>query len=142
MKLGNPRVALPLMLLGVATFLSCSRPTVRLEEGPREYVDTDYETVLRHWTRTMQLIKVSELDNVLTVSATFESWDFRWAYVVRYAEDYRLTIDQRLAVLERSLAETRENHHFYVALYAQKYEMERFDRAGSGLDCPADRRRG
>ena len=122
MKLGIPRVALPLVLLGVAVFLSCSRPTVRLEEGPREYVSTDYETVLRHWTRTMQLIKVSELDNVLTVNATFESWDFRWAYVVRYAEDYRLTIDQRLSVLERSLAETRESHHFYVALYAQKYK--------------------
>jgi hypothetical protein len=45
---------------------------------------------------------------VLTVTATYESWDFRWAYTVRYAEDYRLTIDQRHALLERSLAETRD----------------------------------
>lgn len=101
-----------------ALALGCSRPTVRLEEGPREYVPTDYETVLRYWTRTMQLIKVSEMDNVLTVTATYEAWDFRWAYVVRYAEDYRLTIDQRHALLERSLADTHEAHQFYVALYA------------------------
>ncbi len=58
------------------------------------------------------------MDNVLTVTATYESWDFRWAYAIRYAEDYRLTVDQRHALLERSLAETREAHEFYVALYA------------------------
>jgi hypothetical protein len=95
---------------------------VRLEEGPREYVSTDYETVLRNWTRNKQLLKVSELDNVLTVTATYESWDFRWAYVVRYGEDYRLSVEQRRALLERSLGETREVHQFYVALYAQKHK--------------------
>jgi hypothetical protein len=92
-----------------------------MEEGPREYVATDYEQVLRKWTRSDQLIKMSEPDNVLTVTATYESWDFRWAYVVRYAEDYRLTVDQRRALLERSLAETRREHQFYMALYAQKW---------------------
>jgi hypothetical protein len=100
----------------------CAQQTVRLEEGPREYVATDYETVLRYWTRHKQLLKVSELDNVLTVTATYESWDFRWAYVVRYGEDYRLSVEQRRALLERSLGETREFHQFYVALYAQKYK--------------------
>ena len=64
----------------------------------------------------------NELDNVLTVTATYESWDFRWAYVVRYAEDYRLTVDQRRTLLERSLAESHERHEFYVALYAQRYK--------------------
>jgi hypothetical protein len=62
------------------------------------------------------------MDNVLTVTATYESWDFRWAYAVRYSEDYRLTIAQRHALLERSLAETRNRHEFYVALYAEKHK--------------------
>jgi hypothetical protein len=65
-------------------------------------------------------LSVRETDNVLTVTATYESWDFRWAYVVRYAEDYRLTVDQRSALLERSLNESRSDHEFYVALYAQR----------------------
>lgn len=82
---------------------------------------TDYETVLRDWTRSERLFVMSELDELLTVTATFESWDFRWAYVVRYAEDYRLTVDQRRALLERSLAEAREAHQFYVALYGTKH---------------------
>jgi hypothetical protein len=93
-----------------------------LAEGPREYIATDYETVLREWTRSAELITVNRMDNVLTVTATYESWDFRWAYVVRYAEDYRLTVDQRRALLERSLAETRDKHEFYVALYADRHK--------------------
>jgi hypothetical protein len=114
--------ALPAAIaLGLFTF-GCSTPKVQLDEGPREYVATDYEMVLKNWTRNKQFTNVNVMDNVLTVTATYESWDFRWAYVVRYAEDYRLTIDQRHSLLERSLAEVREGHQFYVSLYAQKYK--------------------
>ena len=101
---------------------ACRTPSVVMGEGPREYVASDYETVLKGWTRSEQLTTVNAMDNVLTVTATYESWDFRWAYAVRYAEDYRLTVDQRHALLERSLAETREAHEFYVALYAEKHK--------------------
>lgn len=117
--IGPIRVGLLLALLASA---GCARRTVRLAEGPREYAPTDYEVVLDHWTRSEDLIVVSEADNVLTVTATYESWDFRWAYTVRYADDYRLTVDQRRALLERSLSETRRTHTFYLALYAQRHK--------------------
>ena len=107
------------VLLG---FLACSTPKVALDSGPREYVGTDYEAVLDRWTRSTQLTKVSEMDNVLTATATYESWDFRWAYVVRYSEDYRLTVAQRRVLLERALSQTANQHQFYLALYAQHYE--------------------
>jgi hypothetical protein len=103
--------------LASAALGGCASNIVTLREGPREYVATDYENVLRAWTRTERLIALSELDNFLTVTATFESWDFRWAYVVRYVEDYRLTIEQRKRLLEKTLDETRQHHQFYVALY-------------------------
>lgn len=96
---------------------ACAPTTVSLAGGPREYVAADYETVLRKWTRTGNLIALSELDDLLTVTATFESYDFRWAYVVRYAQDYRLTVEQRRQLLEGTLDETRHRHQFYVALY-------------------------
>jgi hypothetical protein len=95
----------------------CATQTVSLNEGSREYVATDYEDILRHWTRTEQLISFSELDNFLTATATFESWDFRWAYVVRYVQDYRLTIEQRKKLLEKTLEETRLRHQFFIAIY-------------------------
>ncbi|HEY6725941.1 MAG TPA: hypothetical protein VI197_18030 [Polyangiaceae bacterium] len=111
-----------LVPLTACAVIACASPKVQLNEGPREYVGTDYEDVLKRWTRTAQLTKVDEMDNVFTATATYESWDFRWAYVVRYADDYRLTIDQRQVLLERALSQTREAHQFYLAVYAQHYE--------------------
>jgi hypothetical protein len=110
-------IARILAALTLATALvACAAPKVSLREGPREYVAQDYENVLGQWTRTEHLLSISELDNLLTATATFESWDFRWAYVVRYAQDYRLTLDQRQKLLEKTLDETRDSHHFFVAI--------------------------
>lgn len=109
------------LVLGLA-LTGCGAPKVSLAEGPREYVPTDYERVLNRWTRMEQLFVATELDDVLTVTATYESWDFRWAYVVRYAEDYRLTVDQRSALFDRSLSEVDHFHQFYLALYAQRHQ--------------------
>src|ERR1041384_7748532 len=115
------RLAFVAVLLGLLS-LSCATPKVKLDEGPREYVATDYDTARKAWTRNKQFTNVQVMDNVLSVTATYESWDFRWAYVVRYAEDYRLTVDQRHSLLERSLAEARDGHQFYVALYTQRHK--------------------
>jgi len=100
--------------------VGCADPTVSVAHGPREYVAADYPGVLNRWTRSKSLLSLSDLDDLLTVTATYEAWDFRWAYVVKYAEDYRLTIDQRRTLLDSSLAETRDVHRFYVALYGTK----------------------
>jgi hypothetical protein len=116
----------------VAFGTGCSTTTVSLSEGPREYVATDYDNVLGRWTRTERLFVFSELENYLTATATFESWDFRWAYVARYVQDYRLTIDQRKKLLETYLDETRQKHMFFVALYGgeRKYnDLTKLDSA-------------
>ena len=122
-KRGNPGVREGAgLLLGALVAVSlassgCGTPKVSLAGGTREYVASDYSTVLKRWTRKGSLIVVSELDDLLTVDATYESWDFRWAYVVRYAQDFRLTVEQRRVLLEKTLNETRETHAFYLALY-------------------------
>src|SRR5580704_10653956 len=87
----------------------CAEERVSLAGGPREYVASDYPEVLKRWTRSQSLIDVTQLDDMLTVTATFESWDFRWAYVIRYAQDYRLTVEQRRALLETTLKESTES---------------------------------
>lgn len=94
----------------------CAPPKVTLREGPREYVATDYEDVVERWTRTADLITLAQLDNLLQTTATYESWTFRWAYVIRYVDDYRLTLEQRRKLLDKTLEETRVGHHFFVAL--------------------------
>ncbi len=116
------RVALAFVgiaLLGAfaSTLTGCSENRISLATGPREYVANDYPDVLKRWTRTGSLVNLARLDDLLTVTSTYESWDFRWAYVVRYAQDYRLTVDQRRKLLQATLDETRGEHQFYVALY-------------------------
>jgi hypothetical protein len=100
---------------------ACAESRVSLATGPREYVPSDYQHVLKLWTREENLIVFTELEHTLAVTATFESWDFRWAYVVRYAADYRLTVEQRRALLDRTLRETLDTHEFYVALYGTRW---------------------
>lgn len=107
-----------LALLTAALLVGCVQPKrVSLGEGPREYVPYDYDQILQRWTRTGSVVALAEFDDLLTVTATFESWDFRWAYTVRYAEDYRLTVDQRQTLLDESLRQARDEHRFYIALY-------------------------
>ena len=87
--------------------------------------------MLGRWTRTERLFAFSELENYLTATATFESWDFRWAYVVRYVQDYRLTIDQRKKLLEKALDETHQRHQFFVALYGRERRYNDLTKADS-----------
>lgn len=104
------------LALGLAV-CGCATQKVSLGEGPREYVAFDYEAILKRWTRSGSLVALAELDDLLTVSSTYQSWDFRWAYTVRFADDHRLTIDQRRAMLEDQLGKARAEHEFYIALY-------------------------
>lgn len=90
-----------------------------MAETQRDYRPEDYSSVLRFWTREKSLISVDEMDNVLTVTSTFQSWDFRQAYAARYRHDYRLTPQEGRTFLERSLQTSRAYHEFFVALYAQ-----------------------
>jgi hypothetical protein len=121
---------LPLLLVGAGAN-GCAEPQVSLAGGAREYVPTDYTSVLKRWTREESLITFSDLEDKLTVTATYESWDFRWAYVVRYAADYRLTVEQRRELLERTLRETEDTHEFYVALYGTKWRWADLSRPTS-----------
>ena len=119
------------LLLFPVALCACAEPTVSLATGAREYVPGDYSQVLKKWTREDSVIELSELEKKLSVTATFESWDFRWSYVVRYADDYRLTVEQRHELLERTLRETAETHEFYVALYGTNWRWTDLSRPTS-----------
>jgi hypothetical protein len=123
------RCVVALALLGGVA--ACADPKVSLATGTREFVASDYLPVLKKWTRSHSLLTLSELDDLLTVTATFESWEFRWAYVIRYANDYRLTIEQRRVLLDKTLAETQDRHNFYVALYGTNRRWTDLTRSNS-----------
>jgi hypothetical protein len=125
------RSVVGLPMLALLLQVGCAEQKVSLAAGPREYVPTDYSDVLKKWTRNERLIVLSELADELNVTATYESWDFRWAYVIRYSADYRLTIEQRHELLDRTLRATSEDHEFYVALYGTNWRWIDLSRATS-----------
>jgi hypothetical protein len=120
--------ALVALVLGTG---ACAEPKVSLAPGAREYVPSDYQSVLKRWTRDRTLMDFAQLSDRLTVTATYESWDFRWAYVIRYAADYRLTVEQRRDLMERTLRQTEDDHEFFVALYGSNWRWTDLSRPTS-----------
>lgn len=96
--------------------LGCKTPTVTLQPGPRVFTPDSYPIVWSEWTRESESFSWVDLAHELHVTATFESWEFRWAYVVRYARDYSLLPAIRDELLQASLASSRQEHRFFVTL--------------------------
>ncbi len=103
-----------------ALLTGCGELRLSNAVGPRDYVAADYEDVLSKWTRSGGLLNFSEADDHLTVTATYQAWDFRFAYVERYAEDFRLSLSQKLAMRAEAASDETENYRFYVAMYGSK----------------------
>lgn len=99
---------------------ACAAPTLTLQPSARAFVPRDYDRVYDAWTRASEAYSVQRFTDVLRVTATFESWEFRWAYVVRYADDFGLDPGARDAMLRASLADARERHRFFVTASGSK----------------------
>ena len=110
---------------------ACTPASVSLRQGPRAYTAESYEDVLREWTREGHHYQLQGLDDNIAVTATYESWDFRWAYVVRYAQDFRLSTQERQDLLQHSLESSQQEHEFYVALYTQNRRWGELTRPAS-----------
>lgn len=103
-------------LLLVASTLACASPRVVLRQGPRSYTAESYDEVLGRWTRSAHAYTLEGIEDHLAVTATYESWDFRWAYVVRYARDFMLSTLERRSLLDQQLGAAEREHAFYVTL--------------------------
>ncbi len=110
---------------------ACSTPNVDLRHGPRTYTAESYEDVLRRWTREGHVYTLNGLEDQLAATATYQSWDFRWAYAIRYAADFRLSTDDRTQFLQTSLGALDREHEFYVALYTQAFRWGELTRPTS-----------
>ncbi len=108
------------MVLAVLAACGSAAP-ISLRTGPRELAPEDYEDVCEAWTREEADFSWKRLTDVLRVTATFESWEFRWAYVVRYAHDFSLDIAARDEMLRTTLEDARRNHRFFVSLIGERF---------------------
>jgi len=99
------------------TLSACgSSAVLSMRTQPRAFTPEDYERVYEDWTREENGFALARLEDTLHVTATFQSWEHRWAYVIRYASDYSLNTAERTELLRASLADAAESHRFFVTL--------------------------
>ncbi|MBN8611064.1 MAG: hypothetical protein J0L92_10795 [Deltaproteobacteria bacterium] len=98
--------------------VACGSPRLSLRPTEHTFTASDYGSALDRWTRSADDFDFGRLTEVLHVTATFESHEMRWAYVVRYAADHSMTTEEREHLLERSLGDAQTRHRFFVTVGA------------------------
>ncbi len=108
----------------IALLVACSPARIQLAAGPRDFTADDYSSIYEAWTRDADAFSWGSMDDVLHATATFESWEFRWAYVVRYAHDHSLDAAARDDLLRATLRDAREHHRFFVTLAGPRFREQ------------------
>jgi hypothetical protein len=113
-----------LALSGMLSSLSCKPPPIDLSKGDRDYTPTDYPDVLEKWTRRDKTFE--DFDVNLSVVATYWSWDFTWAYAVKYAKIYGMNEAKAREHMQRILTDKQKHHEFFLSAATQEPEWNDF----------------
>jgi hypothetical protein len=120
---------------------------VDFSETPRDYLPNDYRGVYQRWTR--HDYAQHEVDKAIEVWATFKSWDFREAYIERYASVYSLSDADRATLRQAQRDAYHQAYEFHVIAQSADYTWNDLDKASSawrvslvdalGHEIPSDR---
>ncbi|MDD5306523.1 MAG: hypothetical protein PHU25_04300 [Deltaproteobacteria bacterium] len=103
------------VLAACAAAASCGPPRVDMREGARNFEPADYQRVFETWTRDLSIIPVDGIENVLTVRVTYLGYEFRWGYVVKVAQDLRMSPAERQDLQDREFTALARGHEFFVS---------------------------
>jgi hypothetical protein len=119
-------------VLALAAFAACqSDKAVRVDfsDTQRNYVSTDYPEVYERWTRHDFALKDTE--KALEVWATFKSWDFREAYIERYAASYSLPDAERATLRKGQRDAFTRALEFHVSAQSANYKWNDIEKSSS-----------
>ena len=111
----------------------CAAPVpqyVDFSEAPRNFRPTDYDQVRAAWTRHQKIWQISE-GTVIELWAVYKSWEFRQAYVERYASVYGLSEAERTALLDSQRDAAHQSIEFHVAVQTTNYKWNDLDKPNS-----------
>jgi hypothetical protein len=119
-------------LLLAALAIGCA-PTVPrrvdFSETRRSYRAEDYGQALRQWTRHDKV--VTDVGTVIELWGTFKSWDFRQAYIERYAAAYSLSDGDRAALYASQLEASRGVYEIHLAVQTTNYKWNDLEKESS-----------
>lgn len=117
--------------LAVASGGGCAHKDVAVDfsETPRDYVAKDYGRIYERWTRHESVLQ--EADVALEVWATFKSWDFREAYIERYADIYSLSDADRKTLRTAQQEAFHAAYEFHVTAQSTNYKWNDLEKDSS-----------
>ncbi len=113
----------PRLLLGLsvaaAGCASARVGTVDFSETTKSYRAEDYGAAYQAWTRHGKLVQ--EIGTVMEIWATLESWDFRQAYIAKYAKAYDLPEGERESLAKAQLDVARAVYEIHLVAQSTHY---------------------
>jgi hypothetical protein len=125
-------VGLAILVAACASASGCGpqkSASVDFIEGPRDYLGKDYERVYDRWTRHEHVF-IDE-DVALEVWATFKSWDFREAYIEKYAQIYSLSEADEGTLRESQHDVSHSAYEFQVSAQSTNYKWNDLEKPSS-----------
>jgi hypothetical protein len=102
----------------------CAKPSVK-------YDASLYPKVLKQWTKKDRIFSFDTFDNIMFVTATYRSWEFRKAYIAKYAKDFRLPKEEIKKLEQTQFKEGRLYHEFYLAVFCSEPKWNDLDKEDS-----------
>jgi len=118
-----------LVIVAVVACQSDKAARVDFSETSRNYVATDYGEVYERWTR--HDFAMHDVEKALEVWVTFKSWDFREAYVERYASIYSLPDADRATLRNAQREALHGAYEFNFTSQSANYKWNDLEKASS-----------
>jgi hypothetical protein len=116
----------------VALLVGCGPPKpalVDFSETARDYRAKDYEQTYKRWTRHQTAL--IDYDVALEAWVTFKSWDFREAYIERYASIYSLSDADRAALRQAQKDAFHRAYEFHMTAQSASYRWNDLEKSSS-----------
>ena len=118
--------ALGVLFAGCA---SARPPSVDFSEATKTYRNEDYQATFEAWTRHAKMVQ--DIGTVMEIWATFKSWDFRQAYVAKYAKAYDLADGERDEIAKSQKEMARAAYEIHLVAQSTNDRWNDFERRTS-----------
>jgi len=129
----RPSLARVWLVYAAVAFAGCAQSTpkpVDFSDVTRHYQPSDYVAVYQNWTRHAKLVEI-DVGTVIEAWATYKSWDYRQAYLSKYASIYDLSDSDRVTLMHAQQEAGRASYDFHVAIQTTDYRWNDIERKNS-----------
>jgi hypothetical protein len=113
----------------VASCATSRGPAVDFSDTTKNYRSDDYQDKFEAWTRHAKMVQ--DIGTAMEIWATFKSWDFRQAYLAKYAKVYDLADSERDQLAKSQLEASRAVYEIHLVAQSTTDRWNDFERRTS-----------